>query len=273
MPSAARVVEVTVDAELRERCERFRAMHVRGHPVVLPNAWDASSARAVAAAGFPAVATSSAAVAATLGFEDHQGAPVAEMLAAAARIARAVDVPVTVDAEAGYGLGPDALVAALVEAGVAGCNLEDTDHRTRSLVEPGQHAEWLAAVRQAAARAGYGLVLNARIDVFLRDRETEQIQLVDEALVRARAYREAGADCVYPIVLGHRSAIERFVQGAGGPVNILATAGAPSVSELAAIGVARVSYGGSIHAAVMGELAAFLAGGRALGSVTAPPRP
>src|SRR4051812_13717636 len=112
--------------ELAAKCDLLRSLHVPGRPLVLPNAWDAASARAVVAAGFPVVATTSAGVAAALGYDDHEGAPAGEMLAAAARIARAVDAPVTVDAEAGYGLTADELAAALLDVGAAGCNLEDT---------------------------------------------------------------------------------------------------------------------------------------------------
>ena len=109
--------------ELEARCDLLRSLHVPGEPLVLPNVWDAASARAVVAAGFPVVATTSGGVAAALGYEDHEGAPGDEMLAAAARIAGSVDVPVTVDAEAGYGLEPAELVAALERTCAAGCNL------------------------------------------------------------------------------------------------------------------------------------------------------
>src|SRR5262245_45715741 len=153
--------------ELESRCDLLRSLHRPGNPLLLPNAWDAATARAVVAAGFPVVATTSGGVAATLGFEDHEGAPAEEMLAAAARIARGVDVPVTVDTEAGYGMEPAELVEALRTAGAAGCNLEDTDHATGSLRDPNQHAEWLKAVRAAASEVGYQLVINARVDVFL----------------------------------------------------------------------------------------------------------
>src|ERR687890_1820718 len=113
---------------LESRCDLLRSLQRPGAPLLLPNAWDVATARAVVAAGFPVVATSSGGVAATLGYEDHEGAPADEMLAVAARIARSVDVPVTVDAEAGYGMDPDDLVAALEDAGAAGCNVEDSDH-------------------------------------------------------------------------------------------------------------------------------------------------
>src|SRR5262245_61150949 len=115
------------------RCDLLRSLHRPGDPLLLPNAWDVATARAVVAAGFPVVATTSAGVAAALGYEDHHGAPAEEMLAAAARIARGVDVPVTVDAEGGYGMEPAELVDALLSAGAAGCNLEDTDHAAGGL--------------------------------------------------------------------------------------------------------------------------------------------
>src|SRR5215471_2583574 len=191
---------------LQSRCDLLRSLHRPGAPLLLPNAWDVATALAVVAAGFPVVATTSAGVAATLGYEDHERAPAGEMLAAAARIASGVEVPVTVDAEAGYGMQPAELVAALRSAEAAGCNLEDTDHTTGSLRDPDNHAEWLGAVRQAASADGYRLVINARVDVFLGPflagaRVGSQEGLVPEALQRANAYFEAGADCVYPIAL------------------------------------------------------------------------
>src|SRR3954447_18089183 len=153
-------------ADLQSRCDLLRSLHTPGAPLLLPNAWDVATAKAVVAAGFPVVATTSAGVAATLGYDDHEGAPADEMLAAAARIAGAVDVPVTLDAEAGYGMEPAELVAALRTVGAAGCNLEDSDHAAGSLRDPDRQAEWLRAVRQAASQDGYRLVINARVDVF-----------------------------------------------------------------------------------------------------------
>ena len=245
---------------LDSHCELLRSLHVPGTPLVLPNAWDAASAKAVVAAGFPVVATTSAGVAAALGYADHQGAPAEEMLAAAGRIARSVDVPVTVDTEAGYGLEPAELVAALRAAGAAGCNLEDTNHATGELRNAAEHAAWLGSVREAASATSYGLVLNARVDVFLSaDREAPQGDLVPEALSRARAYLEAGVDCVYPIGLWEATAVRAFVSEAGGAVNILALPQAPSVAELAAVGVARVSHGGLLYRSVMEHFVSSLA--------------
>jgi 2-methylisocitrate lyase-like PEP mutase family enzyme len=235
------------------RCDLLRSLHRPGEPLVLPNAWDVVTARAVVAAGFPVVATTSGGVAATLGYEDHEGAPGEEMLAAAARIARGVDVPVTVDAEAGYGMEPAELVAALRDMGAAGCNLEDSDYAAGGLRDPGRHAEWLAAVRRAASDDGYGLVINARVDVFLGPflagaaGPGTQEELVPEAVRRANAYLEAGVDCVYPITLWEADALRRFVSEVDGPVNALRLPHAPSLAELAELGVVRVSWGTLLH--------------------------
>jgi 2-methylisocitrate lyase-like PEP mutase family enzyme len=206
----------------------------------------------VVAAGFPVVATTSAGVAATLGYEDQENAPAGEMLAAAARIVRGVKVPVTIDAEAGYGFEPVELVAALRTAGAAGCNLEDTDHTAGSLRDPDQHAKWLGAVRQAASADGYVVVINARVDVFLGPFFADpgrgiQERLVPEAVERAKAYLEAGADCVYPIALWESEALRRFISDVPGPVNVVRLPQTPSLTELAALGVARVSWGPFLH--------------------------
>jgi len=244
---------------LQSRCDLLRSLHRPGDALLLPNAWDVATARAVATAGFPVVATTSGGVAATLGYEDHEGAPGDEMLAAAARIARGVDVPVTVDAEAGYGMAPGELVAALQSAGAAGCNLEDTDHADESLRDPDRHAEWLGAVRHAASADGYGLVINARVDVFLGPLLAgagpgTQEELVPEALRRAQAYLEAGVDCVFPIALWEADALRSFMSEIGGPVNVVRLPQAPSLAELAALGVARVSWG---HLLYRGAMARF----------------
>jgi 2-methylisocitrate lyase-like PEP mutase family enzyme len=242
--------------ELHSHCDLLRSLHRPGDPLLLPNAWDVATARAVVAGGFPVVATTSGGLAATLGYADHEGAPGDEMLAAAARIARGVEVPVTVDAEAGYGMEPAELVAALRNVGAAGCNLEDSDYAAGSLRDPDQHAEWLGAVRQAASEDGYPLVINARIDVFLGPflagaGPGTQEELVPEALRRASAYLEAGVDCVFPITLWEKDALSRFTSEVRGPVNVVRLPQAPSLAELAELGVARVSWGILLHGDAM----------------------
>jgi 2-methylisocitrate lyase-like PEP mutase family enzyme len=257
-------VNASETTELRRRCDLLRSLHRPGAPLLLPNAWDVATASAVVAAGFPVVATTSAGVAAALGYEDHERAPADEMLGAAGRIARGVDVPVTVDAEAGYGMEPAELVSALRLAGAAGCNLEDTDHAAGGLRDPDRQAEWLMAVRQAASANGYALVINARVDVFLGPflagaDPGSQLDLVPEALRRANAYLEAGVDCVYPIALWEADALRRFNSEVRGLVNVLRVPPAPSLTELAALGVARVSWGPLLYREAMGRFEAQLA--------------
>lgn len=246
--------------ELESRCNLLRSLHRPGDPLLLPNVWDVATARAVVAAGFPVVATTSWGVAATIGYEDDERAPAEEMFAAAARIARGVDVPVSIDAEAGYGMEPAELVAALRDMGAAGCNLEDTDHAAGRLRDTERHAEWLAAVREAAAENNYPLVLNARVDVFLADYidgvgPGTQQDLVSEALLRANAYVAAGADCVYPIALWEMDALRAFMSQTDAPVNITRVPEGPPTVELAALGVARVSWAIFLHVDAMARFA------------------
>ncbi|MEU5138751.1 isocitrate lyase/phosphoenolpyruvate mutase family protein [Streptomyces sp. NPDC021139] len=214
----------------------FRALHhgrVPDDPLVLPGPWDAASARVFAEAGFPALATPSAGVAASLGYEDGR-TPADEMFAAVARIVRAVDVPVSADVEGGYGLAPKELVERLLEAGVVGCNLEDST-REGGLKDPAEHAEWLAGVRK---EAGDRLFLNARIDTFVRG--------VDDpgaAIGRAAAYVAAGADCVYPIA-APVAVLPLLRAGIQGPVNVVAHPGqGPSPAELGGLGATRITFG------------------------------
>jgi 2-methylisocitrate lyase-like PEP mutase family enzyme len=250
--------------QLQGQCDRLRSLQRPGTPLLLPNAWDVPTARAVVAAGFPVVATTSAGVAATIGYEDHERAPAHEMLAAAARIAGDVGVPVTVDAEAGYGMEPAALVSALRLAGAAGCNLEDTDHSAGGLRDPDRQAAWLGAVRDGASEDGYRLVINARVDVFLGPflagaGPGTQEELVPDALRRANAYLEAGVDCVYPIALWETDALRRFMTEIRGPVNVIRLPQTHSLAELAALGVARVSWGPFLYRAAMARFEEQLA--------------
>ncbi|WP_049569491.1 isocitrate lyase/PEP mutase family protein [Nonomuraea sp. SBT364] len=224
-----------------DRAAALRALHVPGEPLILPNVWDAASARAVREAGFPAVATGSAAVARVLGYDDGEQTPVGEMLAAVARITRVVDVPVTADLERGFGLEPAELAERLAATGAVGCNLEDSDPRTGELVDIAAQAKFLAAVR---AEAGPGLVVNARIDTYITGDPGRAA-----AVTRARAYLDAGADCVYPIGLADEREIEALVAEVPGPVNILFRPGVPDLARLAGLGVARVSYGHGLHQA------------------------
>jgi 2-methylisocitrate lyase-like PEP mutase family enzyme len=233
--------------------ERLAALHVPGTPLVIPNAWDAASARVFEKVGFPAVATSSSAVAKSLGYEDGEQTPVDEVFAAVRRVARAVDVPVTADLERGYGLDPEELVERILDSGAVGCNLEDSDPRSSELIDVAEQAGWLGRVRAAADDAGVPIALNARIDVHLREWGAPDGR-ASEAIERGRAYRAAGATCVYPIGMAARAEIEEVVRGVDGPVNIVFLPGGLSIEELAGAGVARVSFGGGLHIAMRAHL-------------------
>ena len=240
--------------------EVFRALHVPGDPVILPNAWDVTSARIIAKAGFPALATSSVAMANSLGYADGEETPPDEMFAAVRRVTEAIDVPVTADIERGYRLPPHEIVQRLLSAGAAGCNLEDSNPATGELIDVDAQAAFLGEVVRAGAS---GIVVNARIDVFLKEAGAEANRM-DEAVARARAYLAAGVDCVYPIGLMDAEGITRFVTAVDAPVNITFRPGTPSLRELADLGVARVSYGGGLHIAMkawLTEAAARIAAG------------
>ncbi|MBA3844094.1 MAG: isocitrate lyase/phosphoenolpyruvate mutase family protein [Actinobacteria bacterium] len=216
-------------------------MHRERPILVLPNAWDVTSAQLLAAIpGCRALATSSAAVARSLGYEDGEQAPRDAMVAAAERISAAVDLPVTADLEAGYG-DPVGTAAAAWAAGLVGINFEDSPgDRLLPVAEQVAH---IAAIRDAVP----DLVLNARVDVFLNGSAD-----VAEAIARGNAYLRAGADCIYPI-LCPPAAIGRLAEGIGGPVNVLAEQGVPGPAELQALGVSRLTWGGGLARSAYAE--------------------
>ncbi len=233
---------------------RFRDLHAGAVPLVLPNAWDAGSARVFELAGFPAIATTSAGVAFALGLPDGERVSREEMLAAVRRIAAAVAVPVTADLEAGYGPTPGAAAEtarAAIAAGAVGMNLEDGVAGDGGLFEVADQVARIRAVREAARAEGLDFVLNARTDVFLKQ-IGEPAQRFDHAVRRARAYREAGADCLFVPGPSDADTIGRLVRGIEAPVNVLAVRGTPPVGELARLGVARVSMGSGPMRATLG---------------------
>jgi 2-methylisocitrate lyase-like PEP mutase family enzyme len=225
-----------------ERALLLRALHEPSAGVlVLPNAWDAASAALVAGAGARAVATTSGGVSWSLGRPDGEGLDRDAMVAAVARIAAAVDVPVTADVEGGYG-DVSATVTAVAAAGAAGVNLEDSRAPGGPLFSVGEQAGRIRAARAAAAAAGVpDLVVNARTDVVLFD-----LGDLDEVAARARAYREAGADCLFVPGLLDLDALGTLARTVGLPLNAMAGPGGPTVPELAAAGVRRVSVGTAV---------------------------
>ena len=238
-------------ADLVEAAARLRALHLPGQPLVLANVWDAASARRFAGLGVSALATSSAAVANALGFPDGEAIPPVQMFEAIGRIAMAAAIPVTADLEAGYGLSAETLVHQLLSAGCVGLNLEDSDHAAGGgkLVDPERQVARLAAVKAAGRAAGVDIVLNARVDVYLS--HVPQGERVQEGIRRGRSYLEAGADCVYPILVRDEDEIADLVAGIAGPVNVLSLPHGPSLARLAELGVARVTFGSLLMKAAL----------------------
>ncbi|TLS44584.1 isocitrate lyase/phosphoenolpyruvate mutase family protein [Streptomyces montanus] len=230
------------------KVEIFRTLHqdrAPGDPVVLPGPWDAISARAFEAAGFPALATPSAGIAASLGYEDG-ATPADEMFAAVARVVRSVDVPVSADVEDGYGLAPKELVERLLGTGAVGCNLEDS--RAGVLKDPQEHADWLAEVR---AVAGDALFVNARVDTFsCGDADPER------AIERAALYVAAGAECVYPIG-APLDVLPLLRAGIQVPINVYAWPDGASLEELGELAAMRVTFGPRMQRWAAEELAGF----------------
>jgi 2-methylisocitrate lyase-like PEP mutase family enzyme len=241
----------------KSKAEAFRFQHHGSKTLILPNVWDVASARIIEEAGFPAIATTSAGIAFSLGYPDGEKISREEMLARVARIARAVKVPVTADVESGYGSRPeDAEETArqVIAAGAVGMNLEDsTGDPQHPLADMSLQLERIRAVREADAKAGLALVLNARTDVYL-DQVGAPETRYDETLRRSAAFREAGADCVFVPGIRDAETIARLVKDLKCPVNILAGPGSLSIEDLEKLGVARVSLGSAPMRATLGLL-------------------
>jgi methylisocitrate lyase len=225
----------------------FQSLHVRGQPLVLFNAWDAGSARAVADAGAQAIATGSWSVAAANGFADGEHLPLAFAMENLRRIIQAVALPVTIDLESGYGETPAAVaatVAAALAAGAVGCNLEDSFPVDGSLRDIAGQVARLAAARRAADDAGIAMYINARTDVFFQTpAAAHDMAMVDAALERARAYAAAGASGLFVPGVVADTLIARIADASPLPVNIMAMPGVPDRKRLADLGVARISHG------------------------------
>ncbi|MBV9552324.1 MAG: isocitrate lyase/phosphoenolpyruvate mutase family protein [Alphaproteobacteria bacterium] len=230
-------------AQQAAKAEAFRALH-RGPPLLLmANAWDAVTARLFEAEGYAAVATTSGGVSWAVGYADGEAAPWDEVVGQTARIARAVNVPVTADIEAGFGATPEAVarsIGDIIQAGAVGVNLEDGTAGPTPIRSIDDAAARIRAAREAANAAGVPIVINARTDLYLKQIGDEAGRF-DDAVARGRAYLAAGADCFYPISLRDNATIGRLVQALKAPVNINVRAGFPGVAELEALGVARVT--------------------------------
>lgn len=246
-------------ATQRDRAAQFRDRHTDSDAgtLVLPNSWDAASTLLFEQAGFEAVGTSSAGIAASMGVPDGEHLSRAEMLAVVERISHTVGVPVSADVEAGYGDSPADVaetVRRTIDAGAVGVNLEDgTDDPAGPLVDVEGHAAKIRAARDAADDAGVPLVINGRTDVFWRE-AGDEADRVDRAIQRANAYADAGSDCLFVPGVTDAATIEALVDGIDGPLNVLGGPGAPPVPELGDLGVGRVSVGSGPMRATLARL-------------------
>lgn len=229
-----------------QKARDFAALHVPGKPLVIYNAWDVGSAKAVAAAGVRAVGTGSWSVAAAHGFEDSEQMPLDRVIDNVARIVAAVDVPVTLDFESGYARGGaplEANIRRVIDAGVVGINFEDQVIDTSAMYSITEQVERIRAVRRAADVAGVPLFINARTDVFLKNDVATHVSVVDEAIERGRAYAAAGASGLFVPGIRDEALIQRVCHESSLPVNVMFYPELPPHDRLARAGVARLSYG------------------------------
>ena len=239
-----------------EKAERFRSLHHADHPLILPNAWDVPSARVFEESGFPAVATSSAGVMVSLGYPDGEEMPRRDLVSVVGRIAERVSIPLSADVVSGYGQDARAVastVRAVVRAGAVGINLEDVDHTRRKLYPVRAQVEKLKAIRGLERTTRVPLVINARTDA-LNLASGDPSAKLREAIDRLLAYRDAGADCLYPMGLVDPDSIASVVRAVDFPVNVMVRRGLPPVAELERLGVRRISFGPTASYAALGLL-------------------
>ncbi|MEU9194553.1 isocitrate lyase/PEP mutase family protein [Streptomyces hundungensis] len=241
-----------------ERARRLAQLHVEHKPLVLPTVWDAWSARTAAEAGFPALTIGSHPLADSRGADDHEGQTFEEVLAAVRPIVAAVEIPVSVDLEAGYGQKPADLVAGLIDVGGAGLNIEDTVHSEGGRVRTTQeHASYIAGLRAAADDAGVPIWINGRTDLFLHAQDASAV--LDEAIERLKAMERAGADSVYPVAIQDDDDLLAAVIGAVRvPVNSTAHPVKHDLERFRRLGVGRITYGPLLQIALTDSMKGML---------------
>ena len=235
--------------EQQEKAKRFYDLHHSGKLLILPNVWDCLGANLLESLHYPAIATASASVAFTNGFDDGQRISFDVVLAILKRITGSVSVPVSADIESGFAYNDEQLkqnIKQLLATGIVGINIEDTDKESNSIVPIEVQCEKIKLIKKVSEEMGVSLFINARADVYLRGKDFDTPELkFEEALKRGGAYKAAGANCFYPIGMTRREDIKRMVDQLQMPVNILTIPGIPELSVLNDIRVARVSLGPS----------------------------
>ena len=259
----------------KEKAEKFHELHHSGKMLILPNIWDALGALLLESLGYPAIATASASIAFSNGYNDGENIPFNDLLTLLKRITAGVDLPVTADIERGYADSDIQLaenIRLLIDAGIAGINIEDTDDKTNTLQSIEYQCNKIGLVKEVSGKMGIPLFINARTDVYLRDQSfaTPEAQF-DEVVKRGLAYKDAGADCFYPITLQREADIKELIVMLKMPINVITIPGIPGLKTLNNLGVARVSLGPSflkIAIRAMKELAIQLKESEGLSSIT-----
>ena len=229
------------------KADTFRLLHHNGQMLVLPNIWDSLGASLLQSLGYAAVATASASIAFTNGHDDGENIPFTDLLRILKRIVNSVDIPVTADVESGYADNNAALeynIQQMIETGIAGINIEDTNKQTGQLLSIDAQCEKIQLIRKIASQMEVPLFINARTDVYLKaNTGASATEKLGETLIRGKAYLAAGGDCFFPVLIKEQHDIETVVSEVGAPVNIIALPGVPDLKTLKEIGVARVSLG------------------------------
>jgi 2-methylisocitrate lyase-like PEP mutase family enzyme len=230
----------------KEKAELFRQLHHNGM-LLLPNIWDPLGAALLEKSGYPAVATASASVAFVNGYNDGENIPFTDLLTLLKKITRSVNIPVTADVESGFANNNPELkknIQSLIETGIAGINIEDTDKKSNELFAVETQCERIKSIKSVADEAGMPLFINARTDVYIRRKDLlNEEEKFNETVKRGRAYIDAGGDCFFPIGMTQKTSIKNIIAQLNCPVNILAIPGIPALKTLRETGVARVSLG------------------------------
>jgi len=259
----------------KEKAEKFHELHHSGKMLILPNIWDALGALLLESLGYPAIATASASIAFSNGYNDGEIIPFNDLLMLLRRITTSVDLPVTADIERGYAdtdIQLEENIKLLIDAGIVGINIEDTDSKTNTLQSIEYQCNKIRLIKDVAGKMGIPLFINARTDVYLREKIfTTPVAQFEEVIKRGLAYKDAGADCFYPIALQQEADIKELIVRLKLPINIITIPGIPGLKTLSDLGVARVSLGPSffkIAIRAMKDLAIQLKESEGLSSIT-----
>lgn len=258
-----------ITGEQKAKAQTFLSLHTNGELLILPNMWNPIGARVLEHQGYPAVATASASIAESLGYEDGERIRLETMLEVLFRISRSVSVPVTADIEAGYADTVEVLkenILSVMETGVVGINLEDSLVEGGPLRSEAEQCERIAAVREVASRHDLHLVVNARVDSFLSDSFNSREERIEEAIQRAQSYVEAGADCIYPIGPGDLETLTQLRKRISASINIFASPKAISLKDMHQLGINRVSFGPQVFRSCLSKFAGITSELKSLGN-------